>query len=126
MISKISLKKAHFTELILIDHRFSLEEYLLVKKTLKMYSPGIWIPIGIDVFSPDIQKQRRALYHDICKLFQNYTSDWGFSYEEAQLIEDALKHFITLPLPLYEDVEKIRERKKDRYLGKNILSYLKH
>ena len=75
MISTKSFKGSDFVELTLIKHEFTLEEYLVVQKALKMYTPGVWIPIGIEVFSPDIQNQKRSNYEEVCQLFEDYSSE---------------------------------------------------
>ena len=124
MIFKSSLAKSPIVEISILNHRFSLEEYHLTKKALEMYSPGIWVPMGIELVTPDYSTEKRRLYWDILNLFCEYSPEWAFSTNEIKLIIDALKHFNSLPLPLYESVNIIRERKKERQIIKPILSYL--
>ena len=124
MFSTSALTELEFVEIKLISHQFTLEEHLIAQKALQMYTPGIWIPIGLDVFSPDIQNQKRKSYQETYQLFETYTSKWAFSSEELELVKKALKHFISLPLPLYGSLHAIRDRKRDRKLAIRILSYL--
>ncbi len=124
MISTKSFKGSDFVELTLIKHEFTLEEYLVVQKALKMYTPGVWIPIGIEVFSPDIQNQKRSNYEEVCQLFEDYSSEWAFSPQEVDIIKKSLNHFISLPLPLYGDNQFIFLRKKEREVAKQITLFL--
>lgn len=124
MISTKSFKSPDFIELTLVNHEFTSEEYLVVKKSLKMYTPGIWIPIGLEVFSPDIQNQKRSDYEEVSQLFEEYSPEWAFSPQEIDIIKKALNHFISLPLPLYDDSQFIIFRKKEREIAKQIASFL--
>ena len=124
MFTTSTLNELEIIEIKLIDHQFTLEEHLLVKKTLSMYTPGFWVPISFDIFSPDIQKQKRTSYLRTCQLFESYSSEWAFSSEEIDLIISALKHYVHLPLPLYGSLDDIRERKRERILAFLILTQL--
>ena len=124
MYSTASLTDIKVIELTLIDYKFSIEEFNLVKKALQMYTPGIWVPIASEIFSPDIQIQRKQIIQELFKLFQEYTSDWAFSQNELYMIKAALNHFIVLPLPLFESVDIVRERKREKNLIKEIVTYL--
>jgi hypothetical protein len=124
MFSTSTLKSLEFVEIKIVDHEFTLEEHFLVKKALSMYTPGFWVPIGIDIFSPEIQYQKRKSLEETCRLFDSHSSEWAFSSEELEIINQALKHFIQLPLPLYGNLQSISERKIERNQIKHILSYL--
>lgn len=124
MFSTSSLKDLNFVEVKLIDHQFSIEEHLLVKKTLSMYTPGFWVPIGIEIFSPDIQHQKRKFYQETCRLFETYSPEWAFSSEELEIVNQALKHFIQLPFSLHGSLQAITKRKIECKQVKQILSYL--
>ena len=124
MYSNPSLTDIKVIELILIDYKFSIEEFNLVKKALQMYTPAIWVPIASEIFSPDIQSQRKQIIQKISKLFQEYTSDWAFSQDELYMVKAALNHFVVLPLPLFESINVIREAKREKNVIKEIITYL--
>ena len=124
MVFKSSLFKNSIIEIVIINHSFSKEEYLLTKKVLEMYSPGLWIPMGINYSSLNDSSDKRLLYLSTLELFQDYIPEWAFSKNEINLIKDGLNHFISLPLPLYENIQVIRERKYEKEIAKSIISYL--
>ena len=124
MLSIPSLNELEFAEIKLIDNYFTVDDYELIQKALTMYTPGYWVPIGIDIFSPDIQNQKRLSYQETCKLFEKYSPEWAFTSKELEITIKAIKHFIRLPLPLYGDLSSIKKRKSERELAILILAQL--
>jgi hypothetical protein len=124
MIFKSSLTKSPIVEISILNHSFSLEEYQITKKALELYSPAIWVPMGIELSTPNYIVEKRQFYQDIVDIFQEYSPEWAFSIEEIKLIKNSLNHFNSLPLPLYENISIIRERKKEKKIVKSILIYL--
>ena len=124
MLSIPSLNELEFDEVKLIDNYFTIDDYMLTQKALTMYTPGYWVPIGINIFSPDIQNQKRSAYQETCKLFESYSPEWAFTEKELKITIEALKHFIRLPMPLYGELSSIKKRKSERELGILILAQL--
>ena len=119
-----SLNELEFIEVKVIDNYFTEDDHKLVQKALAMYTPGYWVPIGMDIFSPDIQNQKRLSYQETCKLFETYSPEWAFIQTELDITIEAIKHFIRLPKPLYGDMKSIKKRKSERELAILILAQL--
>ncbi len=85
MLSIRSLNELQLDEVKLVDNYFTMDDYKLVQKALTMYTPGYWVPIGIDIFSPDIQNQKRQSYLETCKLFETYSPEWAFASKELEI-----------------------------------------
>lgn len=124
MYSTSKAKQGKVIDLQVMRHLFTLDEHSIAEKAIKSYTPSIWAPINVGLYSPDIQNERRQFYWDVLNLFVKYTPEWVLATEEKLFLEDALNHFIHLPLPLYGSFHEIIERKRERKVAKRILKCL--
>ena len=100
-------------ELVLIDHEFTQTEHKTMVQALKSFLNAALVPITQRPTNMAISalKRQKNYAENLLKAINAYSKEMAVSENEISVIKRALRAFMSLPKPLWQDISQIRKMK---------------
>ncbi|MFW9928036.1 MAG: hypothetical protein ACFFD1_01440 [Candidatus Thorarchaeota archaeon] len=113
-------------ELYLIDHSFTQAEHNTILQALKTFVNSSLIPMAQKPTNLAITalKKQKSMAEELLQTFNSYSEEMAVSEKELSIIKRALKAFMGLPKPLWQDINQIRKMKNYQNTAASLLDTL--
>ncbi|OLS27400.1 MAG: hypothetical protein HeimC3_03990 [Candidatus Heimdallarchaeota archaeon LC_3] len=100
-------------ELVLINHEFTQTEHKTMVQALKSFLNSALVPITqrpTKIAISALKRQKNSA-ENLLNAINSYSAEMAVSENELGIIKRALRVFISLPKPLWQDINQIRKMK---------------
>lgn len=116
-------EKMDLEELVIIDHSFTQTEHNTIVQALKSFINTTIVPITQKPTKMAISaiKRQKSMAENLLNEVNSYSEEMAVSENELSILKRALKTFIDLPKPLWQDINQIRKMKNYQNTAASLL-----
>ncbi|MHA1989812.1 MAG: hypothetical protein ACW981_15570 [Candidatus Hodarchaeales archaeon] len=112
-IKKNDIDNMDLEELVILNHSFTHTEHNTIVQALKSFLNTALIPITQKPTNMAISalKRQKSMAESLLQAINSYSEEMAVSEKELSILKRALRGFMSLPKPLWQDINQIRKMK---------------
>jgi hypothetical protein len=112
-IKKNDIDNMDLEELVILNHSFTHTEHNTIVQALKSFLNTALIPITKKPTNMAISalKRQKSMAESLLQAVNSYSEEMAVSEKELSILKRALRGFMSLPRPLWQDLNQIRKMK---------------
>jgi hypothetical protein len=112
-IRKKDIDNMDLEELVILNHSFTHTEHNTIVQALKSFINTALVPITKKPTNLAISalKRQKSMAESLLQAVNSYSEEMAVSEKELSILKRALRGFMSLPKPLWQDINQIRKMK---------------